>query len=164
MYPQMKKLLALIVLCVSLHTANAQSASDELSYIRTVFGKEKKELIKQFMNLNDADAAKFWPIYDEYTAKQKSLGDDRIAAINEYANQYAGLTDDQAKSIAGKIMKNDLSVLKLQQKYFKKISKSLSPLKAVQFMQADQYIQTTIKSAVQDAIPFIGEFEKTNKH
>lgn len=31
-------------------------------------------------------------------------------------------------------------------------------------MQADQYIQTSIKSAIQDAIPFIGEFEKTNKH
>ncbi|MFN9493486.1 MAG: hypothetical protein ACK57D_10575, partial [Sphingobacteriales bacterium] len=59
---------------------------------------------------------------------------------------------------------NDKAVLKLQEKYFKKISKSLSPLKAVQFMQADQYIQTTVKSALQDAIPFIGEFEQSNKH
>lgn len=160
----MKKIFALIVLCVSLQSVNAQSLADEISYIRSVFGKEKKDLIKQFMNLNEADAAKFWPIYDEYTSKQQALADDRIKAIGEYAKQYSTLTDDQAKAVAGKIMKNDMAVLKLQKKYFNKISKSLSPLKAVQFMQADQYIQTTIKSAVQDAIPFIGEFEQSNKH
>lgn len=160
----MKKVFALIAFLGCIQFATAQSLNDELSYIRNVFGKEKKDLVRQFMSLNDEESAKFWPIYEEYTAKQKSLADDRIATIADYAKQYSGLTNDQAKALAGRIMKNDMAVLKLQQKYFKKISKSLSPLKAVQFMQADQYIQTTIKSAVQDMIPFIGEFEQNNKH
>jgi hypothetical protein len=30
----------------------------------------------------------------------------------------------------------------------------------MQFMQAEAYLQTTIRSAIQDEIPFIGEFEK----
>jgi hypothetical protein len=160
----MKKIFGSLFLLFVLNAASAQSVGDEVAFIRTAFGKEKRELIKQFMNLNEADAAKFWPLYDEYTGKQKSLTDDRIAAISDYANQYAGLTDSQAKSLAGRIFKNDKAVLKLQQKYFKKFSKVLSPLKATQFMQADQYIQTTLKSATQDIIPFIGEFEQTNKH
>lgn len=160
----MKKLLALIVFSFVLISVHAQSLTDELTYVRNVFGKEKKDLIRGFMSLNDAEAAKFWPLYDEYTAKQKTLADDRIAAIGDYAKQYTALTNDQAKSLVKRVMKNDKAVLKLQQKYFKKISKAVSPLKAAQFMQADQYIQTTIKSAVQDMIPFIGEFEQTNKH
>jgi hypothetical protein len=160
----MKKLFLSLALMLCVGAVSAQSVGDEVAFIRTAFGKEKKELIGQFMNLNDADAAKFWPLYDEYTTKQKALTDERISAIRDYANQYSGLTDAQAKSLAGRIFKNDKQVLALQQKYFKKISKSLSPLKATQFMQADQYIQTTLKSATQDIIPFIGEFEKTNKH
>jgi hypothetical protein len=160
----MKKLLGSLLFILVVSAASAQSATDEVAYLRSIFGKEKKELIGQFMNLNEADAAKFWPLYDEYSAKYKALADERISTIADYGKQYVGLTDDQAKSLGNRIFKNDKQILKLQEKYFKKISKSVSPLKAAQFMQADQYIQTTIKSAVQDAIPFIGEFEKNNKH
>lgn len=160
----MKKIFLSILVLVTVNAVSAQSMSDEVAYIRSIFGKEKKELIKQFMNLNDAESAKFWPVYDQYTEAQKKLADERIAAIADYAKQYNGLTDDQAKNLVGRILKNDKAVTKLQGQYFKKLSKTLSPLKAAQFMQADQYIQTTIKSAMQDLIPFIGEFEQNNKH
>ena len=160
----MKKIVLSICILLSATAVSAQSAKDEVAFIRSIFGKEKKELIRQFMNLNQEESAKFWPIYDEYTAAQQKLADDRISAIGDYARQYSGLTDEQASSLANRIFKNDQAVLKLQNKYFKKMSKSLTPLKAAQFMQADQYIQTTIKSATQDLIPFIGEFEQKNKH
>lgn len=160
----MKKLILSLCILLAASAASAQAVKDEVAFIRSIFGKEKKDLIRQFMNLNEAESAKFWPIYEEYTAAQQNLADDRIAAIGDYANQYSGLTDDQASTLANRIFKNDQAVLKLQNKYFKKMSKSLTPLKAAQFMQADQYIQTTIKSATQDLIPFIGEFEQKNKH
>jgi hypothetical protein len=156
----MKKTFCLIVLALFGFGAMAQSA-DELAQIRQILGKEKKDLIKQFMSLNDADAAKFWPLYDEYSEKRKSLADDRINILKDYANQYAGITNDQAKALGKRYFKNESSILKLQEKYFNKLSKSVSPLKAMQFMQAENYIQTTLRSALQDAIPFIGEFEKS---
>lgn len=156
----MKKTFCLIVLALFGFGAMAQSA-DELAQIRQILGKEKKDLIKQFMSLNEADAAKFWPLYDEYSEKRKSLADDRINILKDYANQYMGITDDQAKALGKRYFKNESSILKLQEKYFNKLSKSVSPLKAMQFMQAENYIQTTLRSALQDAIPFIGEFEKS---
>jgi hypothetical protein len=156
----MKKTFCLIVLALFGFGAMAQSG-DELAQIRQILGKEKKELIKGFMNLNEADAAKFWPLYDEYSEKRKSLADDRINILKDYANQYIGITNDQAKALGKRYFKNESSILKLQEKYFNKLSKSVSPLKAMQFMQAENYIQTTLRSALQDAIPFIGEFEKT---
>lgn len=156
----MKKLFCLIVFAVAGFGAMAQSA-DELAQIRQILGKEKKELIGQFMSLNEADAAKFWPVYDEYSEKRKALADDRIDILKDYADQYVGMTDDQSKALGKRYFKNESSILKLQQKYYNKLSKSVSPLKAMQFMQAENYIQTTLRSALQDAIPFIGEFEKT---
>jgi hypothetical protein len=156
----MKKTFCLIVLTLFGFGAMAQSA-DELAQIRQILGKEKKDLIKQFMSLNEADAAKFWPLYDEYSEKRKALADDRIDILKDYADQYMGITDDQAKALGKRYFKNESSILKLQEKYFNKLSKSVSPLKAMQFMQAENYIQTTLRSALQDAIPFIGEFEKS---
>jgi hypothetical protein len=156
----MKKLLCLIVVAIAAFGASAQT-TDELAQIRQILGKEKKELIRGFMSLNEADAAKFWPVYDEYSEKRKVLADDRIQILKSYADQYAGMTDDQSKALGKRYFKNESSILKLQQKYYNKISKSVSPLKAMQFMQAEIYIQTTLRSELQDAIPFIGEFEKT---
>jgi hypothetical protein len=156
----MKKLLCLIVVAIAAFGASAQT-TDELAQIRQILGKEKKELIRGFMSLNEADAAKFWPVYDEYSEKRKVLADDRIQILKSYADQYAGMTDDQSKALGKRYFKNESSILKLQQKYYNKMSKSVSPLKAMQFMQAEIYIQTTLRSELQDAIPFIGEFEKT---
>jgi hypothetical protein len=155
----MRKLLSLIAFVCFAFAATAQTA-DELAEIRKILGKEKKDLIKGFMNLNEGDAAKFWPLYDEYSEKRKLLADDRISILNDYANQYVGLTDDQAKTLGSRYFKNEKAILKLQEKYYNKISKAVSPLKSMQFMQAEAYLQTTIRSAIQDEIPFIGEFEK----
>jgi hypothetical protein len=99
-------------------------------------------------------------LYDEYSEKRKLLADDRISILNDYANQYVGLTDDQVKTLGSRYIKNEKAILKLQEKYYNKISKAVSPLKSMQFMQAEAYLQTTIRSAIQDEIPFIGEFEK----
>ena len=159
----MKNVFFVLLTMATGFTAMAQN-TDELAQLRQIFGQEKKDIIKQFLNLNDADAAKFWPIYDEYTASRKSLADDRIAIIKDYGNQYATLTDAQAKSIGDRYFKNESSILKLQEKYYKKISKDVSPLKALQFMQAEVYLQTQIRASVQDEIPFIGEYDKTKKH
>lgn len=156
----MKKLFSVIVLSFLALGVSAQ-ASDELAQIRQILGKEKKDLIKQFMNLNEAESSKFWPLYDEYTEKRKSIADDRIGLLKDYVNGYTGMTDALAGTLGKKYFKNEAANLKLQQKYFKKLSKSVSPMKAMQFMQAENYIQTTLRSALQDAIPFIGEFEKT---
>jgi hypothetical protein len=156
----MRKLLSLIAFVCLAFAATAQTA-DELAEIRKILGKEKKDLIKGFMNLNEGDAAKFWPLYDEYSEKRKELSNDRINILKDYVNGYEGLSEDMAGSLGKRYFKNESANLKLQQKYFKKFSKSVSPTKAMQFMQAENYIQTTLRSAVQDAIPFIGEFEKT---
>jgi hypothetical protein len=156
----MRKLLSLIAFVCLAFAATAQSA-DELAEVRKILGKEKKDLIKGFMNLNETDAAKFWPLYDQYSEKRKALSNDRISILKDYVNGYAGMTEDAAAGLGKRFFKNEAANNKLQKQFFKKFSKSVSPTKAMQFMQAENYIQTTLRSAVQDAIPFIGEFEKT---
>jgi hypothetical protein len=158
----MKKTILLLLTAITSYTAFSQT-SDELAELRKIFGQEKKDLMGQFLSLSPTDSAKFWPLYDEYSVSRKALADDRISIIKDYASQYANITDAQANSLTERYFKNESSILKLQEKYYKKISKSVSPLKATQFMQAEQYLQTQIRAAVQDEIPFIGEFEK-KKH
>ena len=40
------------------------------------------------MQLSAADAAKFWPIYEQYDEELAKLNDQRVANIQEYASSY----------------------------------------------------------------------------
>jgi hypothetical protein len=138
----------------------AQSAKDEVSIIQSLYGMEKRDAIKEVMELNDIDASKFWPIYDAYEIERKKLGAERIDIISEYAANYTSLTDAKADELANRVFKNNLAFDKLEKTYYGKVKKALSPLKAAQFMQVESYLQNAIRYAVQDELPFIGEFKK----
>jgi hypothetical protein len=43
------------------------------------------------------------------------------------------------------------------------MKKVLGGLEAAKFMQVENYLQTSIRSEVQEAIPFIGELDKSRK-
>jgi hypothetical protein len=159
----MKKVIFLLIAVCTGFSTMAQS-NDELAMLREMFGKEKKDIIDQFLNLSAADSAKFWPLYNEYSAKRKTLGDGRISIIKDYADKYSTLTNEDAKKLGDRLFKNEGDILKLQKTYYDKMSKAVSALKATQFMQTEIYLQTQLRAVIQDEIPFIGELDKTKKN
>lgn len=157
----MKRIFGILVCALGFSVLQAQDVStDEISYIRDALKAEKKDLVKEYMALSDEEAAKFWPLYDEFQAQRAGLTKERLQLIKDYGAQYKMLTDDQAKSLVKRAIKNDKANLKLKEKYFKKISKKISPLKAAQYIQMEDYFQTLVRYEIQDAIPFIGEIER----
>jgi len=157
----MKKIVLLFIAVSSFIFTQAQIGSDdELQMIKDYLKTEKKDLVKEYMKLDEAQSAKFWPMYDEFQEKRRGLAQERLQIIKDYGAQYASMTDDQATSLVKRIFKNDKAYSKLQESYFKKFSKSISPIKAAQFLQLEEYFRTMIRAEIQDAIPFIGEIER----
>ena len=155
------KNLVLFFLAISTYIfTQAQIGDDELAMIKDFLKTEKKDLVKEYMKLDEAQSAKFWPMYDQFQEKRRGLAQERLQIIKDYGASFASMTDDQASSIVKRIFKNDKAYSKLQQSYFKKFSKSVSPIKAAQFLQLEEYFRTMIRAEIQDAIPFIGEIER----
>jgi len=153
------KVGAILFTCLLTFSAYAQS-KEEIEIVQGLYGMEKREVIKEVMDLTDIQASSFWPIYDAYETERKKLGADRIAIINDYINSYTTLTDTKADELMNRVFKNDAALDKLQKTYYGKIKKVLSPLKAAQFTQVESYLQTAIRSAISEELPFIGEFKK----
>jgi hypothetical protein len=158
----MKKMIFAFIFAMSGLAMQAQEVStDEIAYIKDILKKEKKDLVKEYMGLSETDATKFWPLYEEFQNQRAGLNRERLQLIKDYGAQYDMLTGDQAKSLAKRALKNDKANLKLKSKYFNKISKKVGGLKAAQYMQLEDYFQTLVRYEIQDAIPFIGEIERT---
>lgn len=66
--------------------------------------------------------------------------------------------EEEADLLASLTLKNDLALSKLHAKYYKKFKKATSALDAAKFMQVDSYIHNTIRNAMQQELPFIGEY------
>lgn len=93
-------------------TANAQTASSQakdphvisdqdLELLRKDIRSQKKQLVAANLKLTDAEATKFWPVYDRYTADLIKINDKKFGLIQEYADHWGTMTDEQASSFLG---------------------------------------------------------------
>ena len=157
----MKKLFLIVFVALSTGVFAQTTEKEDLDVIQGIYGKSKKELAVAYMAIPEAQAAAFWAIYDQFEAERKALGQAKVAIINDYAANYANLTDESADKIAKAGLKNNLDYQKLFAKYYDKYKKAVGSIKAAKIIQFENYMQTTVQSEIQDAIPFIGEIEAT---
>src|SRR4051794_32861804 len=157
----MKKFLTPI--CVLLFfAASAQVTKDDVNLIQAMYGKDKRDLMQQYMNFKDsASATAFWKLYDSYEGQRKKLGQDFIAILQDYANNYETLDDKKADELVTRTLANNIAHEKLYADYYKKMKPVNGALKASQFFQLEAYLRSAIKTTVLDEIPFIGEIDRS---
>jgi hypothetical protein len=149
------------ILIIAASSLFAQSYQTEVEILQAAFGLEKKVAVANFMNLDDS-AEGFWKIYDEYEAKRKELGKERINIIAAYAKSYPTISDEEISALFKKTQGVKKSFDKLQNTYFKQMSKAVGVSKAAQFWQLESYFNAMILADIYSQIPFIGENIKDN--
>lgn len=133
----------------------AQSNIEEVDLMQSLFGMEKKAIITEFIQLDMATHDAFWTLYDQYEAERKALGKDRIGLIEQYAEHYYDMTDEQAAQFMAQLFDQRKKTDKLLESYYKKITKATSPIVGMQFYQVESYILTAIRLYILDEVPFI---------
>jgi hypothetical protein len=125
----------------------------DIQLLRQDLRSKKKEFVAANMQLTDAEAQKFWPVYDQYTAETIKLNDYRYALVKEYTDNYAGMTDDQAQSLLIRWTGADESVVALRLKYIPIFQKVLPAKKIVRFFQIDRRITMMQELQVASKVP-----------
>jgi methanogenic corrinoid protein MtbC1 len=159
----MKKLLLVVFLTTTVATFAQSSSKEDLDIIQGVYGKSKKELAVAFMNLAEPQSSAFFKIYDAYEVERKALGAKKVEIIESYAKDYYTLTDEKADVLAKATLKNNADFEKLLSKYYNNVKKAVGALNATKFIQLEIYLQTAVRSELQEAVPFIGELDKTKQ-
>lgn len=158
----MKKLSIILVMAIASFSSYAQSSyKEDVELVQSIYGKSKSDLVRQYMNLSDAQSAAFTKVYDNYETERKMLGKTKLQLINNYADSYATLTDEKADEIAKGTLKNNQDYEKLYSKTYGQMKKAIGAINAAKFIQLEVYLQTVIRNEIQESIPFIGELDKT---
>lgn len=158
----MKKLSIILVVAIASFSSYAQSSyKEDVELVQSIYGKSKSDLVKQYMNLSDTQTTAFTKVYDNYEAERKMLGQKKLVLINDYATNYATLTDEKANELAKGTLKNNQDYEKLYSKTYGQAKKAIGAINAAKFIQLEVYLQTVIRNEIQESIPFIGELDKT---
>jgi Spy/CpxP family protein refolding chaperone len=120
-------------------TADAsQPKFDEfIELLRKDVRSQKKQIIAENMDLSDAEAEKFWPVYDQYAAELSRIYDAKIALLKDYAENYSSMTGEQAENYIRKRAEVEQSIMQLRLKYMPAFRKVLSGRETALFYQLD---------------------------
>jgi hypothetical protein len=151
----MKKLLLIFTALMMIGIANAQSKKEEVDFMQSLFGMQKKEMVSDFMKLTGTKADAFWKLYDEYEVSRKELGKKRIDLLEQYVNNYKSMAPETADKWMNEVMKQNQATDKLVTTYYNKIKKATDPVTALKFWHVENYILTSIRQAILSEIPFV---------
>lgn len=135
--------------------ATTQSVDQDVDLLRKDIRSQKKQIIAANLQLSDAEAVKFWPIYDQYTAELVKVNDAKYGAIKEYVANYDTLTDDHALALARNLLTVDQQAAQLRLKYVPVVSAVLSGKKTALFFQLDRRLVMLIDLQLAAAVPMI---------
>jgi vacuolar-type H+-ATPase subunit I/STV1 len=155
----MKKLLLSLILGLFITPIFAQEIQDDIKIIQTLYGKEKRDLVGQYLSLTPEELAKFAPLYDAYEMERKEIGKQRIQVISEYVNSYGTADDKKIDELTMKVIKINQESDKLTAKYYAKVKKAVGSKNAAKFFQIESYLAMSIKMSIWDNIPFIDELD-----
>ncbi|MWB96151.1 hypothetical protein GON26_17450 [Flavobacterium sp. GA093] len=158
----MRKISVIFIVAIASLSSYAQSSfKEDVDVVQSIYGKSKSDLVKEYMNLPETQFAAFTKVYDNYETERKELGQTKFQLINDYAANYNTLTDEKADELAKATLKNNLAYEKLYTKTYGQVKKIIGAINAAKFIQLEVYLQTTIRSEIQNSIPFIGELDKS---
>ncbi|HEX5172302.1 MAG TPA: hypothetical protein VFW11_24165 [Cyclobacteriaceae bacterium] len=154
----MKNLLIVVAICISTF-AVAQSNKEDVDLVQSLYGKEKKSIVAEFIKLDGPQKDAFWKLYDEYETKRKELGKKRIDLLERYAANYNDMDDATTSKIIKETIALSAQTDKLLATYHTKIEKACGAKTGAQFYQLEAYLLSTIRASILEHIPFIGELD-----
>jgi len=126
-----------------------------IKLLRSDLRASKERIVKEAMQLNDQQAAAFWPLYHDYAAAQTKLGDEKLAIVQDYAKNFLSMTNDKADQLAQRIMVLDDQRMALRKKYYELMKKAIPTVLVVRFFQVENQIQLLVDLQIASNLPII---------
>ena len=135
----------------------SRKVTDDLNLTREVIQIKRKAIVALNMGLTDYESKAFWPVYDEYWAEMKKLGDREVALISDFAKHYVyeSMTNQKAKEMHQEWMSIKKHTVKLQEKYAKRFRKVLPEKKVLRYFQIENKLDLIIDSELSAQIPLV---------
>lgn len=134
-----------------------KSADANMQILRDKIKADKKLVVAANMNLSDAQAKKFWPIYDGYQKELATLNRRTAKVIVEYAE--ADMKGAMTNELAAKLIKESVAIEQAEaaarKRLADKLGKALPGKVAARYLQIEAKIRAAIRYELAADIPLV---------
>ena len=127
----------------------------DVAKMRADLRADKKKVTAETLQLTDAEAAKFWPVYDKYIAELTVINTRKYDLIQEYSEKFGTFTDAQATEFTKRWLEVDIDAAKLRSRYVPIIGKVLPGVKTATFFQIDRRLAMLINLGLAAELPIL---------
>lgn len=136
----------------------AEPVSDtNMEILKEKLKADKKLLIASNMELTDAEAKQFWPMYDDYQKDLEGINKQLAQTIKEYADAFnkGTISNDTAKKLLNEALMVEEQEVKLKRANAEKLGKVLPANKVARYIQLETKIRSLIKFEMAQQIPLV---------
>jgi hypothetical protein len=126
-----------------------------IAELRQEAGQDRRNIVKTNMLLTETESARFWPLYDEYRAERKKIGDRRVRLVTDFLAHQNSMTEDEARTLANEDFAIEKDSSELKTKWYKKMTKELSERTVARFFHIDEKLDAAADIALAANIPLI---------
>jgi len=138
----MAAMLLMVILTLST-LAVAQNPADvtDMQALRTAVKTDKRAFVAATLALTDAQAKKFWPIYDAYQRSLDAANRIRAVAIEGLLSRDKPVTDLYAKQLAADLVESDEAEVKARRTLYNRLMRALPATKAARYLQLESKVR-----------------------
>ena len=126
---------------------------EDITLLRKDLRAMKMQVIGQNMSMSDAEAQKFWPVYNHYVRDLSEVNNQKYALLKEYAETWATMSDEDAMIYVRHWLEADGEAQALRLKYVPVVSQVLPGKKAATFFQLDRRLNMIIDLQLFSQVP-----------
>jgi len=155
-----KKLVMILMSMIALVFSNSlclaeDKPADNMDILRDKIQADKKLLVAENMQLTEAEAKAFWPVYADYQNELFLLQSRSIKLIKDFAGTYQKMTDSDAKKLLDEYLTIEGLRLKVRQAYLSKFRKVLPEKKVARYYQIENKILAVLTYELAKQIPLV---------
>jgi hypothetical protein len=136
--------------------AAAQTASD-MQILAEKIKADKKVVVAANMQLTEAEAKAFWPVYEAYQKELAGINKRLLGTIKNYADAYnkGPVSDETAKKLINAAIAVEEAEVKLKRSYVPKLEKVIPGMKVARYIQIENKIRAIGKYELAAQIPLV---------
>jgi Spy/CpxP family protein refolding chaperone len=152
-------LLSVSALAVAQQPQTAGAAKptveEALKALRADLQSSRADVVAKNLTLSAEQAARFWPLFEQYQKEQNVVMDEQLKGIQKYVESYETMDDASAVALMNAHFDRDTKMNALRQKYLGEFQKVLPTKLAVRAIQIDRRLALATQMEISSRIPLV---------
>jgi hypothetical protein len=123
--------------------------------VREVMRADKRALVAANLELTDAEARAFWPIYARYQKELAATRDSLYQVVDEETLQAVKLTDQKALELVRRHLAAETARARVRSSYLQEIARVLPGLKVARFYQIENKLDALVGYGMAVRVPLV---------